>query len=57
VTRMTSENVDPWMQYLVRLPREVQFLFVQNAMRSKAASFVVKSKRFTDWARDNSWAV
>jgi len=45
------------MQYLVRLPREVQFLFVQNAMRSKAASFVVKSKRFTDWARDNSWAV
>jgi len=57
VTRMTSENVDPWMQYLVRLPREVQFLFVQNAMRSKAASFVVKSKRFTDWALDNSWAV
>lgn len=57
VTRMTAENIDAWMTYLVRLPREVQFMFVQNAMRSSAASVVVKSKSFTDWARENSWAV
>jgi len=57
VTRMTAENVDAWMTYLVRLPREVQFMFVQNVMRSRAASVVVKSKSFTDWARENSWAV
>jgi len=57
VTRMTAENIDAWMTYLVRLPREVQFMFVQNVMRSSAASVVVKSKSFTDWARENSWAV
>jgi len=57
VTRMTAENVDAWMTYLARLPREVQFMFVQNVMRSRAASVVVKSKSFTDWARENSWAV
>ncbi len=57
VTRMTSDNVDAWMTYLARLPREVQFMFAQNAMRSRSASVVVKSKAFTNWARENSWAV
>jgi len=57
VTRMTAENVDAWMTYLARLPREVQFMFAQQAMRSRSAAVVVKSKHFTDWARENSWAV
>jgi len=57
VTRLTTENVGPWMTYLVRLPREVQFMFVQNAMRSKAAGVMVKNKAFTDWARENSYLV
>jgi len=57
VARMTSENVDAWMTYLTRLPREVQFMFAQNAMRSRSAGVVVKSRSFTDWARENSWAV
>ena len=57
VTRMTADNVDAWMTYLVRLPREVQFMFAQNAMRSRSAAVVVKSKAFTDWARSNSYLV
>lgn len=58
VTRINKDNADAWMTYLVRMPREVQFMFVQNAMRSKTASFVlVRCSAFTEWARQNSWAV
>ena len=57
VTRVTAENADAWMTYLVRLPREVQFMFVQNAMRSRAAGTLVKNKSFTAWARENSYLV
>lgn len=57
VTRVASENIDAWMTYLVRLPREVQFMFAQNAMRSRAAGMIVKSEAFTDWARENSYLV
>jgi len=57
VTRLTQENIDPWMVYLKRLPREVQFMFAQNAMRSRAAGMVVRSTEYTNWSRENSWAV
>jgi hypothetical protein len=57
VTRVTNQNVNNFMQYLVRMPREVQFLFATNAMRSKNAPVLVKASEFTNWARENSWAV
>ena len=57
VTRVANDNIDNWMRYLTRLPREAQFLFVQNAMRSPKSSVVVTSAEFTKWAVDNSWAV
>ena len=57
VTRVTHENINSWMEYLERLPREAQFLFASNAMRSKAAATVATSAGFTQWAVDNSWAV
>jgi hypothetical protein len=57
VMRVDTSNINKWMEYLVRLPREVQFLFVQNAMRSKSARVLATAKNFTTWARENSWAV
>jgi len=57
VTRVTNQNVNDFMKYLVRMPREVQFLFATNAMRSKNAPVLVKAAEFTNWARENSWAV
>ena len=57
VTRVDRKTIDNFMQYLTRLPREVQFLFATNAMRSKAAAVVATSKGFTKWATENSWAV
>ena len=57
VMRLTAENADAWMSYLGRLPREVQFMFAQNAMRSNKAGMLVKITGFTNWARENSWAI
>ena len=57
VMRVSAENADAWMSYLGRLPREVQFMFAQNAMRSSKAKVLVNARGFTDWARENSWAI
>jgi hypothetical protein len=57
VTRIEPDNMTAWMSYLGRLPREVQFLFVTNAMRSRKAGQLIKVRAFTDWARENSWAI
>ena len=55
--RVDNNNINNWMKYLGRLRREVQFMFAQNAMRSKKAGIVARATEFTKWARDNSWAV
>ena len=58
VARVTQDTANAWMSYLVRLPyREVQFMFAQNAMRSSKAKVLMKAQGFTDWARENSWAI
>lgn len=57
VMRVERKSIDAWMSYLGRLPREVQFLFVQNAMRSAKSAVVATSRNFTMWAQQNSWAV
>lgn len=57
VTSVTSVTVSAWMEYMLRLPAEAQFLFASQAMRSPNAPVVVVCQEFTDWARENSWAV
>jgi len=57
VMRVDNSNINNWMKYLKRLPREVQFMFAQAAMRSKKAGLVASATEFTKWARENSWAV
>jgi hypothetical protein len=57
VMRVEPKNINNFLVYLKRLPREVQFLFAQNAMRSKNARTVVTSAEFTKWASDNSMFV
>ena len=57
VTRLDNSNVNGWVRYMRRLPREVQFMFTQSAMRSKKAGLLAHASEFTKWARENSWAV
>lgn len=57
VMRVDNSNINNWMKYMCRLPRETQFMFAQAAMRSKKAGIVARATEFTKWARDNSWAV
>ncbi|WP_172973143.1 ATP-binding protein [Spiribacter salilacus] len=57
LTRVSAETIDAWMTYLPRLPREVQMMFATQAMRGSNALVFAQSKTFTQWARENSWAV
>jgi len=57
VMRIDNDNINNWIKYMRRLPRETQFMFAQNAMRSKKAGLVARATEFTKWARENSWAV
>ncbi len=56
VMKVDKTTVDPWVEYMTRLPLEIQCLFATQAMRSRTvAQFVARNKSFTDWARENSW--
>lgn len=58
VRRVDREHVSAWITYMRRMPAEIQFMFVQQAMRAKdRVSFYTKNTTFTDWARENSWAI
>lgn len=46
-----------WMVYMERLPREVQYMWAAQALRSSKAGMVGMFKPFTKWSRLNSWAV
>jgi hypothetical protein len=58
VQRLDSKTADPWMRYLLRLPRETQFLFTAQVrqVKEKFAVMATSSRTFTQWALDNNWA-
>lgn len=55
VSRLTAKTVDGWLAYLPRLQLEVQSLFAGNIMKSKNAGLCIANRKFTDWARANSF--
>jgi len=58
ITRIDPQNVDAWVTYFNRLPREVQFMFVNNAMtNTKASKVLCRCAGYTEWARHNSYLV
>lgn len=58
IQRMDSKNTDAWFQYLLRLPRETQFLFTAQARQvtEKMTLLATSSRTFTTWAVSNHWA-
>jgi len=55
--RVDGTNATAWITYMLRLPKEVQFMFATLA-RNTPATFVhlTRDKTFRDWAVSNSWA-
>ena len=54
-----KEWVDAWMDYMVRLDKEAQGMFV-NGIRSpkfdgKKQSAIMTNKKFTEWAMANNY--
>ena len=55
VSRLSKDNVNPWMVYLDRMMTEVQALFASSVMRGQKSSLVVTNKLFTQWAVKNNY--
>lgn len=55
ITRLSKENVNPWLTYMVRMATEVQALFASAVMRGSKSSLVVTNKQFTAWAVKNNY--
>ena len=55
ISRLSKDNVNPWMTYLNRLKLEVQALFASGIMRGTKSNLVVTNKKFTDWAVQNNF--
>lgn len=51
------EWVSNWMQYLARLPRELQGVFVNTARKDSYVkrNIVVNCREFGDWCMENGW--
>jgi len=54
---MEYEWVSNWMQYLARLPRELQGVFVNTARKDSYVkrNIVVNCREFGDWCMENGW--
>lgn len=52
IMNVEPENVQAWMLYANRLPKEVQALFGRGVMASEKMSWIVRIEEFTKWARD-----
>lgn len=55
VSRLTKDNVNPWMVYLDKLMPEIQALFASAIMRSSKSSIVVTNKLFTKFAVEKNF--
>lgn len=55
VQRLDKASVNPWMEYLLRMHKEAQAMFVTQAMASTRAPLLVTNKNFTAWAVSNNY--
>lgn len=51
---LTEEHFDAWMQYMERLPMELQALFAVNVMASNRRAIAASNKNFVSWAVKNN---
>lgn len=53
--RVERETFGPWMEYVQRMPKEVQALFAKTIMRGEKMSIAATFADFTAWAKDNMY--
>lgn len=58
IPRLDDKKVlGKWMEYLMRLPSEVQYMWAAQVMRSSKAGMVGTFRPYTKWCQEVSWAV
>lgn len=56
ITRVTPETLIPVLEYIERLPKEMQCIFARGVLKIPAkAAKCASIKQFTDWVNANHW--
>lgn len=55
LSRLTKENVTPWLTYMERLMVEIQAMFASGVMRGSKRGLVVTNKLFTKFCIDKNF--
>jgi hypothetical protein len=50
-----EQTLDPWMDYMARMPREMQALFCTSIIKKPAKQFTLENDKFTTFAIDNQY--
>jgi hypothetical protein len=48
-------TIDPWMEYMARMPKEMQALFCTSIIKKPSKQFVLDCDKFTSFAIDNQY--
>ena len=52
---VSKDTLDAWMDYMARMPKEVQALFCTSIVKKPAKAFVIENDRFTKFAIANQY--
>lgn len=55
IGRVAKDTIDPWMEYLLRLPKEAQALFAMQVVKTEKRTELIKNKAFLKWVMDNNY--
>jgi hypothetical protein len=50
-----EQTLDSWMDYMARMPREMQALFCTSIIKKPAKQFALENDKFTTFAIDNQY--
>lgn len=55
VSRITKATMDPWLDYLMRLPKEMQGVFALEVVKTKNRDAAISNRKFVEFAAKNSY--
>lgn len=52
---VTADTLDPWVTYLMRMPKEMQALFISTIVKKEGKLFATQNAQITNWAIRNTY--
>lgn len=55
ISRVDKVSMDPWLEYLMRLPKEMQGVFALEVVKTKNRDAAIGNRKFVEFATKNSY--